>query len=271
MQIGGQAVDHGEEDIVDRLLGVHDIQQIMHVRNAELGGEAWIDGAALGAFLIELLAGEIRVDDVLRLDPERSEVAGKDRRLGVHVQHARHADADVRTSLHQLGALFLRGRERVLRHWVGDDRGIRHAKHRFRGDLDKIRIGFLDAIQIPLDLTHVLHVLHCAFLAGGYDQPLGACLERHLGFHRGTILGIDQRGFDIDERAQALVLAEIAAGGFVARCFVGDLRDGVNANECGLPSVVPKAAGFESAAYSTGLAAMLVHDYVGRHVLALET
>ena len=52
----GQAVDHREEDDVERLLGVHLVQQVVHVRDAELGREARVDGAALGAFLIQLLA-----------------------------------------------------------------------------------------------------------------------------------------------------------------------------------------------------------------------
>ena len=89
----GQAIDHREEDDVQRLLGVHLVQQVMHVRNAQLRGEARVDGAALGAFLVQLLAGVIRVDDVLRLNPQRREVAREHRRLRVHVEHARHADA----------------------------------------------------------------------------------------------------------------------------------------------------------------------------------
>ena len=96
VQLAGQAIDHREEDDVQRLLGVHLVEQVVHVRNAQLGGEARVDGAALGAFLVQFLAGVIRVHDVLGLDAERREVAREHRRLRVHVQHARHADAQAR-------------------------------------------------------------------------------------------------------------------------------------------------------------------------------
>ena len=36
VQVAGQAVDHREEDDVERLLGVHLVQQVVDVRNAEL-------------------------------------------------------------------------------------------------------------------------------------------------------------------------------------------------------------------------------------------
>ena len=55
LQLAGQAVDHREEDDVERLLGVHLVEQVVHVRNAELGGEARVDGAALGALFVQLL------------------------------------------------------------------------------------------------------------------------------------------------------------------------------------------------------------------------
>ena len=66
----GEAVDHREEDDVERLLGVRLIEQVVDVRDAELAGEAGVDGAALGAFLVHLLAGVIAEDDVLGLDAE---------------------------------------------------------------------------------------------------------------------------------------------------------------------------------------------------------
>ncbi len=51
------------------------VEQVVHVRDAELGREAGVDGAALGAFLVQLLGGVVGVDEVLRLDAERLEVA----------------------------------------------------------------------------------------------------------------------------------------------------------------------------------------------------
>ena len=122
VQVAGEAIDHRKEDDVERLLGVHFVQQVVHVRNAQLRGEARVDGAALGAFLVQLLAGEIRVDDVLRLDAQRREVAREDGRLRVHIQHARHADAHLGALLHQRGALFLRGGDLELGRRVGHER-----------------------------------------------------------------------------------------------------------------------------------------------------
>ena len=84
--------------------------------NAQLRGEARVDGAALRALLVQFLAGEVGVDDVLRLNAERCEIAGENGRLRVHVQYARHADADLGAFLLDQGsALLLRGRDLEFR------------------------------------------------------------------------------------------------------------------------------------------------------------
>ena len=137
LQIAGQAIDHREEDDVERLLRMDHVQQIVDVRNAELGRKARVDRAALGAFLVELLAGVVGEDEVLGLEAERCEVAGEDRRQRIHVQHARHADADLGALLHQLDALLLRRGERELGQRIGDERGIRHAEDGLGGDLPR--------------------------------------------------------------------------------------------------------------------------------------
>ncbi len=56
LEIAGEAVDHREEDDIERLLGVDLVEQIVDVRDAELRGEAGIDGAALGAFFVQFFA-----------------------------------------------------------------------------------------------------------------------------------------------------------------------------------------------------------------------
>ena len=61
----------GKKMMSSGFFGVHHVEQVVHVRDAELRGEAGVDGAALGAFLVQLLAGVVGVDDVLRLDAER--------------------------------------------------------------------------------------------------------------------------------------------------------------------------------------------------------
>src|ERR1700680_1418176 len=50
--------------------------------------------APLVAFFVKLLAGKIGVDQVLRFDSQGIKVAREHGRLRVHVEHARHADAD---------------------------------------------------------------------------------------------------------------------------------------------------------------------------------
>ena len=94
--VGRQIVDHREEDDVERLLLVVHVEQVVHVRNADLRGEARIDGAALGAFLVELLGGVIGVDQVLGRNAQRLEVGAEDRVAACTVQNARNADAQRR-------------------------------------------------------------------------------------------------------------------------------------------------------------------------------
>jgi hypothetical protein len=88
-----QRVDHGEKDGVQRLLLVFHEDQVIDVRNADLRREARIDGAAARALAVHLLAGEFGVDQVLRLYAQALQVRAKHRRVQVHVEHARHADA----------------------------------------------------------------------------------------------------------------------------------------------------------------------------------
>ena len=183
-QRAGEAVDHREEDDVERLLGVRFVQQVVDVRDAEFAGEARVDGAALGAFLVHLLAGVIAEDDVLGLDAERGEVAREDRRLRVHVEHARHADADIGALLHQFGALLLRRGDLEFRQRVGLHRDIGNAEDLLGGDFDEVGVGLLDLVEPALDAAHLFDVFDGALFAGGDDQALRAFFERHLGLRR---------------------------------------------------------------------------------------
>jgi hypothetical protein len=61
----------GKKIDVQRFPGVVRVEQIVNVRDAQLRRETGVDGSALGAFLVELLGGVVRKDDVLRLDAER--------------------------------------------------------------------------------------------------------------------------------------------------------------------------------------------------------
>ena len=61
----GQTVDHRKENEIERALAaVFDVQQIVHVRNADLAGEAWIDGTAFRAALVQLIARVVAPHEV---------------------------------------------------------------------------------------------------------------------------------------------------------------------------------------------------------------
>src|ERR1017187_6783065 len=270
VQIGGEAIDHREENDVERLPGVHLVEQVVYVWNPQLGGEARVDGAALGAFLVQLLAGEIRIDDILRLDAQRRKVSCEDRRLRVHIEHARNTDANLGTLLYEGGAPFLRSRDLELGQRVGHNGHVRHAEYALGRHFHEVRVGLLDLVEVALDVAHFLDVLHRAFFARGDDQALRTGFQRNLGLRWPFVVDVNDVGLDVDERAQALVLAEVAAGGFFARGLVIDVRAGVEADERRLPAVVPEAPGFQPRADRAGLATVLVNNDVGLHVLALE-
>src|SRR5215813_3334313 len=241
-QRAGEAVDHREEDDVERLLGVHAVQQIVDVRNAELAREARVDGSALRAFLVQLLARVVAIYDVLGLDTQTREIARKYRRLRVHVEHARHADANLAALLHQCSPLLLRSRDLDLRQRVGDVRRIGNTEHGLRRDLHEIGIGLLDLVEIALDPAHLFDVFDRALFTGSNDQALRTRFQRHLRFHGWLVVRVDHAGLHVDERPQALVLAEVAAGTLVARRLVLNVRTGFESDEGGLAAVVPQAA-----------------------------
>src|SRR5204863_4694570 len=101
------------------------------------------------------------------------------------------------------------------------------------------RVGLLHLVEIALDAAHLLDVFDGALLAGGDDQALRAFLERDFGLRGALIVGWNLVGLDVDERAQALVLAEVAARGFLARGLVLDVGAGVQTDEGGLAAIVP--------------------------------
>ena len=124
--------------------------------------------------------------------------------------------------------------------------------------------------RFPLDLPHLVDILHRALFAGGDDQPLRPDLERHLRLRWRLVVRVAHRGLDVDKRAQALVLAEVAARRFVARGLVQDLRARVQADKRAHATVVPQPSGFERRANRARLAAVLVHDHFRLHFLTLE-
>ena len=75
----GKASIIGKKMMSSCFFGWIDVKQVVHVRNAHLRGEAGIDGAALGAFLVKLFAGVFGPDHVLRLHAQSFEIGGEER------------------------------------------------------------------------------------------------------------------------------------------------------------------------------------------------
>jgi hypothetical protein len=85
-------------------------------------------------------------------------------------------------------------------------------------------------------------------------------IDMHAVFVRRLV----RAGLDVDEGPQALVLAEIAAGGLVAGGAKFDLPHLVEPDEGGFETLLrPQPLGFEGASDRTALPAMLVYDDFG--------
>ena len=74
----------------------------------------------------------------------------------------------------------------------------------------------------------------------------------------------------VDEGAQALVLAEVAAGVFAAVRDVADFLHGFEADKGGLAAHAPEAVGFDGGSDGSGFAAVLVDDDVGLDAFVAE-
>ena len=103
-----QHVIHREPDRVERLLAVLGGKQVVNVRDADLRGITRIDRAAASSGAIQLRRGVVGVENVLGLEAEGGEVSIEERRVGVGIQQAGNADAEILAALHQRNA-FLDG------------------------------------------------------------------------------------------------------------------------------------------------------------------
>src|SRR5262249_1951830 len=155
------------------------------------------------------------------------------------------------------------------------------------GNLDEVRIRLPDRVEAGLDAAHVVHVLDRPLLARRNDQPPLVVGLRHLRDKlqrrsaRGLVAGgwrlvtgrwrpltgvrrlaTDRRvrHLDVDERAQAVVLAEVAARRLVARRAIGDAPYRVEPDEARAVAVRVQPARFDGRADRARLAAVLVHD-----------
>src|SRR5580704_419793 len=119
-----------------------------------------------------------------------------------------------------------------------------------------------DGVESGLDPLHVVEIFDRSLLASGNDQALLAVHQRNLrdlldGDETFVVLG---RGTDVNEGSQAVVLAEMATGIFVARGAVFDFTDRIESDERGLLAVAPQTQGFLRSTDGARFAAMLVAD-----------
>ena len=262
-----QHVIHGEEDRVQRLLAVLLLDQVVDVRNADLRREARIDGAAAGARAIQFGTGVIGVDDVLRLHAEALEIAVEQRRVGVDVQHARNADAELLAILHQRAAFFVALASSRPSLWSAADRQRSWHSPGRKTSLDAVVDKVRDAAARIVSSPALMSFMSLTSSTVPFSQV--AMIRRCSPCMSGTLvtfwIGTKLRSFfgcsaNVDEGAQAVVLAEMAARIFVARGAVFDLANGIEADEGGLQAVAPQAQRFLRRTDRAGFAAVLVHD-----------
>src|SRR5690606_23059335 len=170
-----------------------------------------IDGPVAGALREHLLAGLVAEHDVGAPEPGALQVRPEEGRGRVHVQHARHADADLLASRSGLVARTLeRARdtgaldaEEALLHLHVVDRGARgghllRLEEALEGELrlvaDEVRVGGGGLLALRHEREHRLLALDRALLAG---EPGDVAAGGAVGTRR------------VDERALALVWAEV--------------------------------------------------------------
>ena len=152
--------------------------------DADLRGEARIDGAAAGAGAIQLLAGEIGVDEVLGFDAEAFEVGAEQRRVDVACS-ARAAcrcagsRAFFISATRSLRGCLVQARDgNRIGHQLGS---CASGRPRARPCRRSSGICFLTASS-PALMSRMSSILfHRALFAGGDDQALLAGLQRNLG------------------------------------------------------------------------------------------
>src|SRR5215469_4005531 len=239
-----QNVVHRKEDDVERLFAMLLLDEVVDVGDSDLCRETRIDGAAVRARAVEFRTGVIGINDVLRLYSQTFEVRAEQRRIGINVQDARNADADLAAVLHEGDALLVGFGPCSPGNWIGDTLRVRRAEDLFRGDIHEIGMPLPNLLESGLDVFHIVQVFDGSFFARGDDEPLLAAHERHLGDALDRHEVLYRLGPDIDKGAQAVVLAEIATRRFIAGGAVFNLAHRVQADERGLPAVAPQAQRF---------------------------
>ena len=268
-EVARKVINHGAKDYVERLLLVDHIEQIVDVRDADLGGEAGVDGASLGSLFIESFIGEIGIDDVFRGNAQRLEVGAEDGVHGVHVEDARNADTQVLALLHQLDALLLLRGKCELWQRVDNRLGRVGLEGSFGAEFRHVGVVLFGGVQALLDLAHVGDVFHQALLATvPDDQALDARQDGDFRLLPGFVCTGD---LHVNKRSHALVLAEIAARILAAMRGVSDLLDRFISDETGSMSVLIEPARFDGGADRARFPAVFVNNDVGFLPLVLES
>ena len=199
------------------------VEQVVDVRDADLAREAGVDRAALGTLLVQLLAREVRVDDVLRRDARAPRSTPENSGFAAYAfEHARHADAQ---------RLALGGRLRcagaaaaVSARPLGGSATTVGASAtgtpRSPPARESSGTARLIGVHALLDDPHLVDVLDQAPLARVADDQ---ALDARAGSRScsGAASSAEVLAdVDVDERAQAVVLAEVAARVLVCACDV---------------------------------------------------
>src|SRR5580765_4099285 len=119
-----------------------------------------------------------------------------------------------------------------------------------------------NGVKPSLDLFHVVEILDRSLFAGRDDQALLAVHQWDLRdlLDGDEALVVLRCRANVDERAETVVLAEVAARIFVARGAVFDFADGLQANKSCLLAIAPQPQRFLRSTDRTRFAAMLVDD-----------
>src|SRR5215813_1141216 len=248
------------------------VEQVVYVRDAYLRRKAGINRAALRAFFVKLFGRVVRIDEVLRRDPQAFKICGEERVDRILVERARDADARRLTLLEQFVAPPLRARQRELVWRVGDVRRVEAAPDGLRPELDEVRVGGLDRVHPLLDHAHVVDVFDQPPLAGvADDQPFDAGQNRYLGLARRLRLFRRARNLHVNEGAQTFVLTEKTSRVLVSVRVVADLIDLLEPDEARPQSVIPEPDRLNRRAYRARFATVFVHGNARLNVFAFES
>src|SRR5262249_10214793 len=208
--------------------------------NANFGREARINGASLGALLVQLLSSIVGVHQVLGRHPQAFEIRRYQRIHRILIQNPRYPNPESFSLLKQLVSLLLPpGQSHLVRRLRYLSR-IVTPPDGLRGNFHEVRISALDLVQPFLDHLHVRYVLDQAFFARvADDQPLDSIWNWNLGLARRFDRLIRIRNLDVYEGPEALVLAEITTSIFIAMGFVGDLLDAIELDKRSLKPILP--------------------------------